>query len=71
MAASRELLEILDERSESASTVIASQFPPESFPRLIEDPAAADAICDRITAGALVVSLAGESMRRLKNQVKG
>ena len=53
------------------SIVIASQFPPESFHRLIDDPTAADAICDRITAGALVVSLTGESMRRLKNQVKG
>ena len=71
VSASRELLEILDERSESASTVIASQFPPESFPRLIEDPTAADAICDRITAGAIVVSLAGESMRRLKSRAKG
>ena len=71
VSASRELLEILDERSETASTVIASQFPPESFPRLIEDPTAADAICDRITAGAIVVSLTGESMRRLKSRAKG
>ena len=70
VSASRELLEILDERSESASTVIASQFPPESFPRLIEDPTAADAICDRITAGAIVVSLTGESMRRLKSRAQ-
>ena len=31
---------------------VPSQFPPKSFPRLIEDPTAADAICDRITAGA-------------------
>ena len=44
----------------SASGPIASlPGPPESFHRLIDDPTAAEAICERITAGALVVSLPG------------
>ncbi len=50
---------------------VTSEFPPKSFPRLVEDPTAADAICDRIAAGTIVVSLTGESMRRLKSQSKG
>ena len=44
---------------------VTSQFPPESFPRLIEVPTTADTICDRITTGAMVVNLTGESMSRL------
>ena len=50
---------------------VASQFSTKSFPRLIEDPTTADAIGDRITAGAIVVSLTGESMRRLRRRAKG
>lgn len=66
IAASRELLEILDERIDVAPTVIASQFPPESFHLLIEDKTAGDAIIDRIIHDALMVNLSGESMRKLR-----
>ena len=66
VSASRELLEILDERAGRASTVIASQFPPDSFHSLIEDKTAADAIMDRVIHDAIVVNLSGESMRKLK-----
>ncbi len=66
ISASRELLEILDARVDAAPTVIASQFPPETFHQLIEDATAADAILDRIVHDAIVIKLTGESMRRLK-----
>ena len=63
---SRELLEILDERVDVAPTVIASQFPPDTFHQLIEDATAADAILDRVIHDAIVVTLTGESIRKLK-----
>jgi DNA replication protein DnaC len=66
ISASRELLEILDERVDVAPTVIASQFPPDTFHQLIEDATAADAILDRIIHDAIVVTLTGESMRKLR-----
>lgn len=66
ISASRELLEILDERVDVAPTVIASQFPPDNFHLLIEDKTAGDAIIDRIIYDAVIVKLEGESMRKLR-----
>ncbi len=68
ISGSRELLEILDDRADQASTVIASQFPPESFHLLMEDKTAGDAIIDRVIHGALSITLTGESMRKLRAQ---
>ncbi len=56
IGASRELLEIIDIRSDALSTVFASQYPPDTFHRLIEDPTSADAICDRIVTGAKIIN---------------
>ena len=58
------------DRVDAASTVIASQFPPETFGRLIDDATAGDAILDRIVHDAIIVNLTGESMRKLKAQCR-
>ena len=44
---SRELLEIIDDRCDTKSTIISSQLPIELWHSAIEDKTAADAIIDR------------------------
>lgn len=60
----RDLLEILDDRHSSASTLITSQFPPTRWHELIGDATVADAILDRLIHGAHRIELKGESMRK-------
>ncbi len=43
----RDLLEVLEDRSERTSTLIASQLPPTAWHAAIGEPSVADAICDR------------------------
>src|SRR6266487_3482511 len=44
----RDLLEVLEDRSERASTLMASQLPPTAWHAAIGEPSVADAICDRL-----------------------
>jgi len=68
----RDLLELIDDRSQTHSTVVASQLPTEHWHAAIADPTVADAILDRLVHGAHRLVLKGESMRKLakrKNQI--
>jgi DNA replication protein DnaC len=58
------LLEVLDDRVGTRSTVITSQLPPEHWHAHLNDPTLADAILDRILHSAHKLALAGESMRK-------
>ena len=62
----RDLLEVIDERVLSRSTVIASQLPVEHWHGAISDPTLADAILDRLIHHAHKIQLKGESMRKKK-----
>jgi DNA replication protein DnaC len=62
--ARRDLLEIMEDRHQVRSTLIASQLPLELWHETIGDPTFADAICDRIIHNAHKLILAGESMRK-------
>ena len=62
----RDLLEVLDDRHSTASTLITSQFPPTRWHELIGDATVADAILDRLIHGAHRIELKGESMRKNK-----
>lgn len=62
----RDLLELLDDRHDLRSTVIASQMPVEKWHTVIGDPSLADAILDRLVHNAHKVTLKGESMRKKK-----
>lgn len=62
----RDLLEIVDDRHERASTVITSQIPVERWHEHIGNPTIADAVLDRLVHGAHRLELKGESMRKLK-----
>ena len=60
----RDLLEILEDRYGSRSTVVTSQLPVKSWYDSIGDPTLADGILDRLIHGAYEIAMEGESMRR-------
>lgn len=62
----RDLLEVLEDRYDRASTVITSQVPTKSGHEAMSDPTIADAICDRLVHNAHVLTLRGPSMRKRK-----
>lgn len=60
-----DLLEILDDRVGSRSTLITSQLPSEHWHAFLNDPTLADAILDRVMHVAHKLALEGESQRKL------
>jgi len=60
----QDLLELLDDRYDAASVIIAGQLPPDSWHEYIGDPTLADAICDRILHRAQRIFLHGASRRK-------
>jgi DNA replication protein DnaC len=62
----RDLLEIVDDRHNRASTIITSQVPVEHWHEVIANPTVADAILDRLIHNAHRLQLDGPSMRKLK-----
>lgn len=62
----RDLLEVIEDRHGSASTVITSQLPVEHWHEVIGDPTIADALLDRLVHNAHKINLKGESMRKRK-----
>jgi DNA replication protein DnaC len=59
-----DLFEILDDRYDRRSTLIAAQLPIEHWHDIIGDPTLADAILDRLIHNAHKINLKGESMRK-------
>ena len=62
----RDLLEVVEDRNGTASTIITSQLPVENWHEMIGDPTIADALLDRLVHNAHRISLKGESMRKRK-----
>lgn len=60
----KDLLEVLEDRCGSASTVITSQLEPKEWHAVIGDATVADAILDRVVHNAHRIKLAGESLRK-------
>lgn len=60
------LLQLLEDRYGKKSIIITSQLPVAKWYEYINDPTLADAIMDRMTAGAIRLELKGESLRRKK-----
>lgn len=58
------LLQILEERHGRKATLVTSQLPVGAWHEYINEPTIADAILDRLTAGAHRIELKGESLRR-------
>lgn len=55
----RDLLEIVEDRHGTRSTIIASQLPVEHWHKIIGDPTLADAILDRLVHNAYKINLKG------------
>jgi DNA replication protein DnaC len=64
-AESRDLLEVIEDRSQRFSTVVASQAPLEHWHSVVPDPSLADAILDRLVHHAHKIEMKGESMRKV------
>lgn len=62
----RDLLEIVEDRYDRRSTIIASQVPVEHWHEIIGDPTIADAILDRLVHNAHKLCIKGESIRKKK-----
>lgn len=62
-----DLLELLDDRVGTYSTIMLGQMPVKEWHGFINDPALADALLDRLVHSSLKISLKGESMRKLKS----
>ena len=60
----RDLLEIIEDRYDFASTIVASQLPLDLWHDTIGDPTIADAILDRLIHNAHKIQLKGGSMRK-------
>ena len=64
-----DLLELLDDRVGTRSTLITSQLPVTAWHAWLDEPTLADAILDRIVHGSHKIALKGESMRKLTKAV--
>jgi DNA replication protein DnaC len=64
----RDLLEILEDRYASRSTIVTSQVPPNKWHAYIGEPTHADAICDRLLHNAHRLVLKGPSRRNPKEE---
>src|SRR5580704_2304802 len=67
----RDLMEVIDDRHQRASTILATQIPIERWHDTIGEPTYADAILDRIVHNAYRIELRGDSMRRRKPDMPG
>jgi len=63
------LLEVIECRSDSKSTIVTSQLPVESWHKFLGsgNKTVADAIMDRVVGGSLRLKLSGESMRQSRS----
>lgn len=62
------LLDVIDEKEQTGSIIITTQFPIDKWHLKLPDPTVADAICDRLTHGAIKINLKGDSMRKEKEK---
>jgi DNA replication protein DnaC len=60
----RDLLEVIEDRAERRSTLIASQMPIDKWLAAMADPTLGEAILDRLCQAAHRITLKGPSMRR-------
>lgn len=61
-----DLLEVLDDRVGSGSTIVVGQMPVKHWHDFINEPAVADAILDRLVYSSHRIELKGESLRKTR-----
>lgn len=62
-----DLLEVLDDRAGTGSTLVIGQLPIKEWHSFINDPALADAILDRLIHAGHKIALKGDSMRKVSS----
>ena len=62
----KDLLEVLEDRYGTSSTIVTSQLEPKEWHAIIGDETIADAVCDRLIHNAHRLKLGGESIRKTK-----
>jgi len=60
----RDLLEIIEDRDNTRSTIVAGQLPEDEWYDYLNEPTTADAICDRLIHNAHKIALKGPSKRK-------
>jgi DNA replication protein DnaC len=66
----RDLIEVIEDRSERASTLVASQLRSKDWHAVIGDPNLADSICDRLLHNAHRIDFKGPSIRNTRADSK-
>lgn len=66
-----DLLEVIEDRHGSRSTLITSQLPISHWHEYLNEPTVADALLDRLLHNAYKIELKGESMRKSKAALTG
>jgi len=64
-----ELMELIEERDQLGPIIITTQYPPNKWHSLFDDPTIADAICDRLIPIAIKLNLKGKSLRGKKGGI--
>ena len=59
-----ELLEVIEDRYQVNSTIVASQVPVKEWYQLISNPTIADALLDRLIHNSYKIDLDGDSQRK-------
>lgn len=67
---SRDILEVVDDRSGTRPLIMTSQLPSDNWYGTIPSATIADAILDRIIHGSYKLNLEGESKRKNRNKDK-
>jgi len=62
--ACRDLLEVVEDRSQLRSTIVVSQLPPEKWHGAMSDPTLAEAVLDRLLQASHRIAMKGQSMRK-------
>lgn len=65
----QDLLEVLEDRQNLSSMIIATQIPIKEWFDMIGDPTIADAVLDRLVHNAHKIDLKGESMRKIRSSL--
>lgn len=67
----RDLLEVVEDRHKTSSTIVTTQLDPSQWHAVIGDATVADSICDRLVHNAHRVKLVGESIRKTQGLTNG
>ncbi|MCP4987362.1 MAG: ATP-binding protein [Colwellia sp.] len=58
-----DLMDLIEERDQLGPVIVTTQYPPNKWHSLFDEPTIADAICDRLIPVAIKLNLKGKSLR--------